>query len=491
VSRPPDTSPEETSRTSGSPDLGPIFEHIDAHFDEYVARIQRYLQTPGISTTGEGMRESAELSRELMEEVGAVDTELVETDGNPVVFGRMSSKRPGAKTLIASSLYDLVPVDPDEWVSPPFAAEVVDNATARTVGVPAEAGDVIVARGAANQRGPSLAFMLALEAIEAVTGDLPANIMFSLDGEEEIASPHWRQFLRKKESELATADAAFQHGFRTNENGRHLLHCGFKGLSLFELTVRGGPWGGTLDGRDLWAADMVWVHSPIQKLIEALDAVLDGDGVCKVPGFYDGIAPRTPEEDEIYDRLRDELDLDAAARSRNIPHFRSHRDPRDLFVDLISGPILNIDGLVSGYTEAFTTVMPMKATAKFDLRIVPDQSADRFFENLRTYLDDLGLDMVEIDRVGGTEPGKTSPSHPLVRAADRAGAAHGVASEVWPISAAANPLGMYARAPFDLPILFAGLGRSGNYHVPNEWCSVEGIRESMKWAVTFLHEWAG
>lgn len=470
--------------------LQPIFDHIDAHFDDYVERIRRYLRQPGISTTGEGIRESAELSRRLMEEVGAVDTELVETDGNPVVFGRMHSGRPDAKTLIASSLYDLVPVDPAEWISPPFEAAIVDSATAQTVGVPAEAGDVIIARGAANQRGPSLAFMLALEAIREVTGGLPVDILFSLDGEEEIASPHWKQFLAEKRAELATADAAFQHGFRTDEKGRHLLHCGFKGLSLFELTVRGGPWGGTMDGRDLWAADMVWVHSPIQKLIEAVDAVLDPDGRCRVPGFYDGIAERTPEEDEIYGRLRDELDLEAAARARNIPHFRSHRDPRDLFVDLVSGPILNIDGIVGGYTEAFTTVMPMKATAKFDVRIVPDQSMDRFFENLRAHLDSHDLDMVEIHRVGGTEPGKTPPSDPLIQAADRAGAMHGFDSEVWPVSAAANPLGMYARPPFDLPILFAGPGRSGNYHVPNEWCSVEDIRRSMKWVVTFLHEWA-
>ena len=116
----------------------------------------------------------------------------------------------------------------------------------------------------------------------------------------------------------------------------------------------------------------------------------------------------------------------------------------------------------------------MEATAKFDVRIVPDQSMDEFFANLRNYLDDLGLDMVRIHRTGGTEPGKTAPSDPLIRAADSAAVAHGYESEVWPISAAANPLGMYARPPFDLPILFAGTGRSGNYHVPNEWCSVEG-----------------
>lgn len=475
---------------SESRDLTPIWEHVDAEFDDYVARIQGYLRQPGISTTGEGIRESAEMSRDLLDEIGATDTELVETAGNPVVFGKLDSGRADAKTLIASSLYDLVPVNPEEWVTPPFAAEIIDTARAQTVGIPAEAGDVIIARGAANQRGPSLAFMLAVDAIRSVTGELPVNLMFSLDGEEEIASPNWKTFLRAKEEELSQADAAFQHGFRTNESGRHLLHCGFKGVSLFELTVQGGDWGGTLDGRDLWAADMVWVHSPIQKLLEAVSAVLGPDGRCQVPGFYDGIRPPTAEEEEIYQRLRNEVDIEAAARSRNIPHFRDYKDPRDLFIELISGPILNIDGLVAGYTEAFTTVMPMKATAKFDVRIVPDQTMDGFFESLRSYLDGIGLDMVEIHRTGGTEPGKTPPSHPLIQAADVSGRAHGYESEVWPISAAANPLGMYARAPFNLPILFAGLGRSGNYHVPNEWCSVEDIRESMKWVVSFLYEFA-
>ncbi len=476
---------------SKNQDLKPIFDHIDTRFSDYASRIRRYLRQPGVSTTGEGIRESAELSQALMDEIGITDTELVETDGNPVVFGRMSSSKGDAtKTLIVSSLYDVVPVDEEEWITPPFAAEVIDRDRAKSVGIPEEAGDVIIARGAANQRGPSLAFMMALEAAKDVTGDLPINFLFSLDGEEEIASPHWRQFLAKKHDELSVADAAFQHGFRTNESGRHLLHCGFKGVALFELTVSGGDWGGTRDGRDLWAADMVWVHSPVQKLLEAVDAVLDPDGRCKVPGFYDNITPRTVEEEKIYTSLREDLDLEAAAAARNIPHFRSHKDPRDLFVDLISGPILNIDGLVAGYTGAFTTVMPMEATAKFDVRIVPDQSMDQFFADLRTYLDDIGLGMVQIHRTGGTEPGKTSPSDPLIRAADRAGVSHGYESEVWPISAAANPLGMYARPPFDLPILFAGIGRSGNYHVPNEWCSIEDVRESMKWAVSFVHEWA-
>ena len=470
--------------------LQPINDYIDEHFEASISEIQRYLQQPGVSTTGEGIRESAELSRELMESVGATDTELVETTGNPVVFGRMRSNNPDAKTLIVSSLYDVVPVKPDEWVSPPFAAEIVESERAQQVGIPAEAGDVIIARGVANQRGPSLAIMLTLKAIKEVTGDLPVNVIFSLDGEEEIASPSWRQFLKAKEAELGEADSAFQHGFRQDETGRHLVHCGFKGLSLFELIVRGGSWGGTLDGRDLFAVDMIWVHSPIQKLLEALALIFDENGQCTIPGFRDGVAEPTAEESAIYEAMRRDFDAEAVKRDRNIPHFRSHKDPADLFIDIVSGPILNIDGLVSGYTEGFTTVMPQTATAKLDVRIVPNQNMSKFFDNLRKYLDEQGLDMVEIHRMGGTEPGKTKPSDPIAKAAERAAEAQGVSSQVWPISAAANPLGMYARPPFNLPILFAGLGRSGNYHVPNEWASVEGIRNSMKWAASFITEWA-
>jgi acetylornithine deacetylase/succinyl-diaminopimelate desuccinylase-like protein len=286
------------------------------------------------------------------------------------------------------------------------------------------------------------------------------------------------------------ADAAYQQGFRQNEKGRHLIHCGFKGVSLFELVVTGGPWGGTLDGRDLWAADMIWVHSPIQKLLKAVDAVLDENGRSRVPGFFDDIAERAADEEAAYEHLRKGFDEEAARKSRNIPHFRDYKPAADLFIELISGPILNIDGIVGGYTEAFTTVMPMKATAKFDVRIVPNQSMDKFFRSLRDHLDNEGLDMVDIVKSGGTEPGKTSPSHPLIKIADQVGVDHGVEGEIWPISAAANPLGMYAREPFNLPILFAGLGRSGNYHVPNEWCSVEGIRDSMKWSASFVEAWA-
>src|SRR5690606_29472155 len=110
------------------------------------------------------MEEAAEYTANLIREVGG-EAELVPTGGNPVVYGRMDSKRPSAKTLIASSLYDVGPADPDEWVSDPFGAEILDSNEVRQVGWDICRGPTLVGRGARNQRAPNLAFLYALDAM--------------------------------------------------------------------------------------------------------------------------------------------------------------------------------------------------------------------------------------------------------------------------------------------------------------------------------------
>jgi acetylornithine deacetylase/succinyl-diaminopimelate desuccinylase-like protein len=467
-----------------------VYEHIDANFDTYLEDIRAYLRQTGVSITGEGIPETAEYTADLIRKIGGT-AQLVRTKGNPVVFGRMNSRRPGAKTLIASSLYDVVPADPAEWITDPFGAEIVDSNDHPEVGWDVCRGATLVGRGSRNQRGPNLAFMLTLQAIREVTGDIPVNVIFTFDGEEEIASPSWQDFLSEKESELKEADAAYQHGFRQDENGRHMIQLGFKGVTLFELVVTGGEWGGTLDARDLGPGDMVWVDSPVLVLLEAVSSLFDRNGRCVIDGFWDNVAPTTPKEQELYDVLRDRFDEQAAKKARNVARFRPHKPAADLYVEWCSSPILNIDGLVAGYTtEQYTTVSPMRAVAKMDVRLVPNQSLDEFYEKLRAHLDTRGLHMVQIRRHGGVQPGKSDPNDPLVAAAIAATQRFGIEPQVWPISSAGNPLAFYARPPFNLPIMFAGTGWSWKSHMPNEWCSVEGIRDSMKWTATFLEEWA-
>ena len=472
-------------------DLQPIFDHIDANFDATLEEIRAYLRQTGVSTSGEGMAEVADYTADLVRGIGGT-AELVPTDGYPVVYGHMRSSNPDAKTLIASSLYDVVPVNPEEWITDPFGAEIVYSAHYPEVGWDVCEGPTLVGRGARNQRGPNLAFMLALKAIKAVTGDIPVNVIFTFDGEEEIASPNWTQFLTAKEHELLRADAAYQHGFRQDENGRHMLHAGFKGVTLFELVVEGGEWGGTLDGRDLGPGDMVWVDSPALILMQAVTSIIDENGRCAIDGFWENVRDTSERENELYAAIRREFDEEAAKKARNLSRFRVHKPAEELYQEWCSSPIVNIDGLVAGYTtEQYTTVFPMRAVAKMDVRLVPDQSLDEFYEKLRSHLDARGFEMVQIRRHGGVEPGKGNPDDPLIKAAAAATERFGIDVQVWPISSAGNPLAFYSRPPFNLPILFAGTGFSWKSHMPNEWASVEGIRHSMKWTAAFLYEWAG
>jgi acetylornithine deacetylase/succinyl-diaminopimelate desuccinylase-like protein len=471
-------------------DLDAVFEHIDANFDTYLEEIRAYLRQTGVSTSGEGMEEAADYTLGLIERIGGTG-ELVETTGNPVVYGRLDSKADGAKTLIASSLYDVVPVDSGTWITDPFGAEIVDSNQHPAVGWAVCAGPTLVGRGARNQRGPNLAFLLAVNSIMEVTGDIPVNLIFTFDGEEEIGSPSWPEFLAKKEAELQTAQGAFQHGFRQDENGRHMIHLGFKGMSLFELVVEGGEWGGTRDAADLGPGDMVWVDAPAHILVQAVNSLFDENGRCAIEGFYDGVRPPSPREVELFDQIRAQFDEESALKARNVARFRSHRPAAELYTEFCSAPILNIDGLVSGYTtESYTTVLPMRAVAKMDVRIVPDQTQDQFYEKLRAHLDTRGFEMVQIVRHGAVEPGKSNPDNPMVDAALATTDRFGLESQVWPISSAGNPLAFYARPPFNLPIMFAGTGFSSKSHMPNEWASVEGIRESMKWVAVFLDEWS-
>jgi acetylornithine deacetylase/succinyl-diaminopimelate desuccinylase-like protein len=270
-----------------------------------------------------------------------------------------------------------------------------------------------------------------------------------------------------------------------------MIHLGFKGISLFELIVEGGEWGGTLDAADLGPGDMVWVDAPAHILTRAVSSLFDENGQCAIEGFMDNVRPTTPREAELLEIIQSEFDEEAAKAARNVARFRDHKPARELYAEFCSAPILNIDGLVAGYTtESFTTVLPMRAVAKMDVRLVPDQTHDEFFANLRSHLDDHGFDMVQIRRQGGVLPGKSDPDNPMVAAALNATNYFGLESQIWPISSAGNPLAFYARAPFNLPIMFAGTGFSHKSHMPNEWASVDGIRDSMKWVVVFLHEWA-
>jgi acetylornithine deacetylase/succinyl-diaminopimelate desuccinylase-like protein len=469
-------------------DLGSVFAHIDAHFEEYLEEIRRFLRQPGYSHTGEGMPESAAMALDYIRGLGSDGCRFIRTDGYPVATGILRSRRPNAKTLIVYSFYDEVPVIPADWTFPPHEGRIVD---ASSLGLPAYVGQVMCGRATANQRGPMMACLLAIRSLLAVDGDVPANLLWVWEGEDEIQSPHLPQYIEQAYDELARADGWWCPGFRQDERGRFVDVRGFKGTLKVELVCKGGDWGGTRNAKDLWSANLPWVDAPYWRIIRALNSLVDTDDRIVIDGFWDHIRPVTPEERRELDDVRARFDENEMRESLGIARFRGGRAGVDLLERFIMDPMLNVVGIVGGYTgPGIFTTLPMQVAAKIDIRFPPNIRSTEIMQLLRAHLDRRGFREMEIRRVGGYEWSRTAPDDPLMVAAAGAAARHGFDYFRWPTHAAVNTCSLFNQPPLRLPVSFAGAGHGGRWHQPDEYCTVQGLKDAMKYTVTFLREWA-
>ena len=185
-----------------------VFDHIAAHRDEHVARLQEFVRQPAVSATGEGMAEAVEQVADYLRELGCAEVEIVPTDGHPSVFAYYDAGAP--KTIVNYGMYDVNAVDATAWERPPFSGDLVATA---------EFPSVLYGRGAFFAKGPYRAWLNALQSIISVEGTLPVNIYFVVDGEEEIGSPHFHQVIERFAPRLKTADATLSLGVAQNRSG--------------------------------------------------------------------------------------------------------------------------------------------------------------------------------------------------------------------------------------------------------------------------------
>ncbi|MDF3016095.1 MAG: hypothetical protein K0R44_1320, partial [Thermomicrobiales bacterium] len=209
-----------------------VFDHIAAHRDAHVARLQEFVRQPSVSATGEGMAEAVEQVADYLRQLGCAEVEIVPTDGHPSVFAYYDAGAP--KTIVNYGMYDVNAVDPTEWERPPFCGDLVATA---------EFPSVLYGRGAFFAKGPYRAWLNALQSIISVEGTLPVNIYFVVDGEEEIGSPHFHQVIERFAPRLKTADATLSLGVAQNRTGDLSIFLGNKGFLYFELEASGERWG--------------------------------------------------------------------------------------------------------------------------------------------------------------------------------------------------------------------------------------------------------
>ena len=438
-----------------------VYDYIDTNLDNHLAAIQRWLRQPSISAQNVGIQEMAEMVRQDLEDMGFAEAEIVPTDGHPGVWGYYDA---GAdKTQVVYLMYDVQPVNPEDWERPPFAAEVIDH----------ELGKVIMARGATNQKGQQRAFLNALESIIAVDGTLPINIMITAEGEEELGSPHYPQIVDAYEERLKTADAALFPFNSQRPDGTVSVILGVKGILYFEVIANGGEWGGPAVA-EIHGSYKAIVDSPVWRLVQGLSTLVSEDGnTILVPDYYDDIRPPNVEESQLINAGIEQWSDQQMQDMLGVSQWIDGKTGKDAAIEYLFTTTMNIDGIWGGYTgEGVKTILPHRAAAKVDSRLPPDIDPDEALAKIRRHLDNNGFGDLEISKLSGYPASQTSVADPAVQAALSVFKKYADDVAVQPRIAGSAPFYQFTDR-LGLPLVPSGMGFGTGAHAPNEIMLVE------------------
>ena len=453
-----------------------VLSRIDGEFDRHVDRVRAFVRQPSISGEGVGMQDMAEMLRDTINRLGG-SAEIVPTPGWPVVYGAIDAGRP--KTLLLYGMYDVQPVEGEEWMVPPFAGQ--------TVTLP-EFGPSIVARGVYNTKGPLAGMFNVIEAIQQADGRLPVNVKFVIEGEEELGSRNLPGFVNAYRDKLK-ADATYFAFYCQERHGKPVLWRGVKGIQYFEVTCRGGAWGGPRT-RGVHGSNAVWIGSPAWRLVRALATMMTDDEQIQVAGLRDDVVPPSAEDEALLTALAETFDPATQLWNWDAERFKYPEDRAALLRHYLYDPTLNIDGVWGGYTgPAMKTLLPHEVKVKMDVRLVPNMEPERVREQIRAHLARLGREDVQVHFYDGYPAAKTSLNEPVVQALLRAIRGLGHEPEVWPHLAGSAPFYLFRRT-LGQPFAAGGLGHGGRPHSPNEYATIEGMRLFERSVARFFYEFA-
>jgi len=453
-----------------------VYRAIESRFDEGLEKTRRLLRQPSVSATGEGVAECAEMVRASLAELGC-KTETFAKGGHPLIVGFLDV---GADTtLVEYEMYDVQPVgDLAAWRSPPFAAEIHD-----VEGV----GPSVISRGSTNSKGALMGHLHTWKVIRDVD-ELPVNLKILAEGEEEISSANFIEYIRTHRAELK-ADGAFANDYSEDLRGVPTVYLGVKGCLYLTLWSRGNKAKGGPMESEIHSSNAVWIGSPVWRLVQALDTLVDRKTQRPiVQGFWNDVRPPSKKDIEMVRELAKKFDPKAWLKEERTAKFKYDLPKDKLLLKYLFDPTINLCGIYAGYTEhgGTKTVLPHVAYAKIDIRLVKDMTVEGTLRKLKTHLTKHGFGDLEIQVHGPYGPAKTDPESWIAHAAIEAVRAHGREPEVWPSSGGTMPAFAFDRY-LKLPWVSTGLGHGSRAHAPNEYASVEGMKRFMLGEASLLY----
>ncbi len=447
-----------------SGELAPVRAEIEKRRDESIQRLQHWIRNPSIAAEGRAMDEGCELMMKMARDAGFQQAKRIDTHGYPGVFATLDAGAP--RTFGLYFMYDVKQADPSEWSSPPFDAAIVEKPGF---------GRVVMGRGAVNQKGPEAAFLAALHAIRGAGKKMPINLVLVAESEEEIGSPHIRQITQHPEVAAAlkktvgvVMPAAWQ-----DPDGSVTVYLGAKGVVELELVSTGERWGRG-PGIDVHSSNRARLDSPAFHLVQALATLVNADGDPAIDGFGREARPANATQKKLLDDAAARLSETTAKKLLAVREWAHGESWRASLERFMFSPTVNIEGLVAGYAgPGGKTILPHRAVAKLDLRLVPDMTYEGAIALVKAHLAKRGFGDIEVNPSGGYDPTETLLDAPLIQAQLAVLRRAGVEPAVMPRIAGSYPGYAFTGDPLRLASGHFGFGHGSGAHAPNEYFVIE------------------
>ncbi len=449
-------------------DYKKVDAYLEKNLNRSIAELSKLVAQPSVGAQNLGMKECAALVGGMLKARG-FKVEIMDTEGAPVVFAERKGK--SDKTLLIYNHYDVQPPEPLElWETPPFEPSLRDGK--------------LYGRGVSDDKGHITSRLFAIDALLDAQGELPCAIKFIIEGEEETSSVHLYDYILKNKDRLK-ADACMWEFGGVNSHETPMQYLGLRGICYVELSVETASidvhsgLGGSIFPNAAW------------RLVWALNTLKGEDERISIPGFYDGIQPLSARDRELMSALPDVADEYKSMYGVR-KFIKGLTGGVDLRIEEVFTPTCTICGLTSGYQgPGSKTVLPARASAKVDFRLVVGQDPKDIRKKLRAHLDAQGFSDVQITDLGGDAAARTDPDDPFIQlVASTAEEVYEMPMQLVPMIGGSGPSHPFVH-DLGLPVATGGIGHPDTRaHAPNENVRIDLYLKHARHMARIINEFA-